>query len=172
MTLAARRQWRSYGFNRQRGVDAVETRALVRRAAMAVAVGFAALVAFQLALVAGAPLGRAAWEGTARVLPTSFRIGSSVTVLLYSLAALVVLRHAGFPVRWVSPAFAHRGTWAVVVILPLSALANFASESPWERFLMAPVAVVLAVLSFIVARNADDTVGASEQPDRLGVQHQ
>lgn len=149
------------------------TRTLVRRSGVAVAVGFAVVVVFQLALIAGAPLGRAAWGGTARVLPTSLRVGSSVTVLVYSLAALLVLRRAGFHIRWISRAFARRGTWAVVVILPLSALANFASESPWERFLMAPVAIVLAVLSFIVARNANDTAGAPAHLERkLAVQHQ
>jgi hypothetical protein len=34
----------------------------------------------------------------------------------------------------------------------MSAVANFASQSAAERFILAPVAIALAVLCFIVAR--------------------
>lgn len=48
------------------------------------AVAFVALLAllavFQLALAAGAPLGRLAWGGQNRVLPTRMRIGSVASV--------------------------------------------------------------------------------------------
>jgi hypothetical protein len=97
-------------------------------------VGFAGLAVFQLALIAGAPLGRAAWGGTATQLPQSLRLASAVTILIYVLGALLVLRRAGFTIRWISAEFARWGTWALVIILTLSALANFLSQSPWERF--------------------------------------
>jgi hypothetical protein len=131
----------------------VSDRSTARRCALVVAVGFAGLVAFQLALIAGAPLAQAAWGGGHTVLPTSLRLGSAITVLIYSLASSVILRRGGFPIRWISGAVARWSAWAVVIILALSALANVASESPWERFLMAPTALILAVLSLVVVRS-------------------
>jgi hypothetical protein len=119
-------------------------------------VGFAGLAVFQFALIAGAPLGRAAWGGTATQLPQSLRLASAVTILIYVLGALLVLRRAGFTIRWISAEFARWGTWALVIILTLSALPNFLSQSPWERFLLAPTALLLAVLCLIVALKGAD----------------
>jgi hypothetical protein len=65
------------------------------------------------------------------------------------------------PVRWISPGFARWGTWAFAIILTLAALVNFLSLSPWERFLLAPTALLLAALSLIVAIKGTDTVNTS-----------
>jgi hypothetical protein len=46
------------------------------------------------------------------------------------------------------------GTWVLVSILGLASIANVASESQWESYVLAPVAIVLAALCFLVARNA------------------
>ncbi|WP_241971264.1 hypothetical protein [Microcella alkaliphila] len=64
-------------------------------AALAFVALMAALALFQLALIAGAPLGHFAWGGQDRVLPTAKRIGSVVSILLYALFAVVVLQRAG-----------------------------------------------------------------------------
>jgi hypothetical protein len=88
-------------------------------------------------------------------------VASAVAIAFYGLAAVVVLRRAGLRIGWVSRAAARVGTWVLVVILPVSALVNVLSPSPWERFLMAPMAVVLAALCLIVARSADDTIGSA-----------
>ena len=45
------------------------------------------------------------------------------------------------------------GTWILVGVLLVGALMNFASSSPWERFLWGPLALVLAVLCFVLARS-------------------
>jgi hypothetical protein len=142
-------------------VEVVERRAFVGLAAIVVAVGLTGLAVFQVALIAGAPLGRAAWGGTSTYLPKSLRIASAVTIVIYALGALLVLRRAGFSIRWISPGFARWGTWAFVIILTLAALVNFLSQSPWERFLLAPTAVLLATLSLIVAIKGTDTVNTS-----------
>ena len=133
--------------------------AFVRLAALIVAVGLAGLAVFQVALIAGAPLGRAAWGGTITQLPTSLRLASLVAILIYGLGALLVLRRAGFPIMWISPGFARWGTWALVIVLTLAALPNFLSQSPWERFLLGPTALLLAALSLIVALKGTETVG-------------
>jgi hypothetical protein len=63
----------------------VRSPAVVRLAALIVAVGFAGLAVFQLALSAGAPLGRAAWGGMSTQLPMSLRLASVVAIFIYGL---------------------------------------------------------------------------------------
>jgi hypothetical protein len=46
-----------------------------------------------------------------------------------------------------------RARAAAVGLSLLGALMNAASRSPWERFLWAPVSLVLAILVFVVARS-------------------
>jgi hypothetical protein len=136
-----------------------ESEGRMRRAADAATVGFAALMIFQAALAAGAPLGAAAWGGAGADLTTAERVGSAVSVLVY-LAAIAIVRgraagRAERRYRW--------GAWALVAAFGLAALANVASESRWENLLMAPVAVVLCALCAVVARAAD-----REAPRRRG----
>jgi hypothetical protein len=54
-----------------------------RSAAVAAAVGFAAITVFEIALVAGAPLGHAAWGGAHAHLSTAERIGSAAAVFVW-----------------------------------------------------------------------------------------
>jgi hypothetical protein len=126
----------------------------VRTAAMAAAVGFLVIAAFQLALALGAPLGRAAMGGFYEgQLPMGLRIASGVGIVFLLLAALIVLGRAGFQgvplpygvLRW--------GTWVLVSLLFVGAVMNFASSSEWERFGWAPMALILGVLCLFVARS-------------------
>jgi peptidoglycan/LPS O-acetylase OafA/YrhL len=110
-------------------------------------IGFAALAAFQVALVAGAPLGHAAWGGAHAHLTTNQRIGSAAAVAIYVAAIFVVRGRAAGRAkrryRWT--------TWALGPLLGLGAVANFASDSSWENYLLAPIAVVLAALCLVLA---------------------
>jgi hypothetical protein len=116
------------------------------------AVGFVAIAMFQAALAFGAPLGRAAWGGTRSHLPPGLRIASGVAVVFWSLAAAVVLSRSGVAATFLPDAVARWGTWILVVVSAVGAVMNAASSSPWERYLWAPLALVLAVLCFFVAR--------------------
>ena len=66
---------------------------------------------------------------------------------IYAVAALVILRHAGYsvwtpiPSRWL-PAI----VWAIAGYSALGTLLNAASHSDLERAVMTPVALCLAVL--------------------------
>jgi hypothetical protein len=126
-----------------------------RPSAVAAAIGFFAIAAFQVALALGAPLGRAAWGGTYVHLPMGLRIASAFAVGVWVLAALIVLGRAGFQVSPLPPAFVRWGTWILVGVSVLGALLNFASPSSWERFLWGPVALILALLCLVVARDPD-----------------
>jgi hypothetical protein len=119
--------------------------------AVAAAAGFLTIAAFQTALALGAPLGRAAWGGIHARLPFKLRIASALAVGVWVLAALIILGRAGSLVSPFPPAFALWGTWILFGVNLLATLMNFASRSSWERFLWAPVALILAVLCLAVA---------------------
>jgi hypothetical protein len=124
----------------------------MRRAAQLATVGFAGMIVFEAALAAGARLGDAAWGGAHAQLTTGQRFGSAVSVLFYAAAIIIVRRRAAGRAerlyRW--------ATWGVAVIFAVSALMNLASESQWENYLMAPVALVLTALCLVVARTPTD----------------
>jgi hypothetical protein len=128
----------------------------VRVAAVAASVGFVAIAAFQAALALGAPLGRAAWGGSRPDLPFELRIASGVAIVIWLLAATIVLGRIGIEVLHLPDDLLRRGTWVLVGVLTIGALMNFASLSPWERFLWGPVSVTLTALTWIVARSAVD----------------
>jgi hypothetical protein len=121
-------------------------------AAPIAAAGLAGIACFQVALALGAPWGQAAWGGEQTRLPPDLRVGSTVSAVVLAQAALVVLARAGHwaPARAVS--VLRWATWALVPILALSALGNFASTSRWENYLMGPLALLLSLLCLVVAR--------------------
>jgi hypothetical protein len=121
--------------------------------AILAAIGFLAISAFQVALAMGAPLGRAAWGGAHERLPRNLRIGSAVAVVIWLLAALIVLARGGMPVVPLPSVLVDWGTWALVGLSGLGAIVNFASSSPWERFGWGPLALILAALCLILALN-------------------
>jgi hypothetical protein len=124
-----------------------------RTAALLAAVGFVAIAAFQVTLALGAPLGRASWGGRhPGRLPTGFRVASAFAVVVWMLAALIVLARGGYELSPVPDAAARWGTWVLVGVMPLAALMNFASPSRWERVLWGPTALILAVLCLLLAR--------------------
>jgi hypothetical protein len=135
---------------------------VIGRTAIGAAVGFGGLAVFQVLLAAGAPFGAAAWGGTNKgALPQGLRVGSGIAILVYGAAASVILARAGFRVRCVSRTLAKFGSWVVVVLLTFGSLANFASQSPWERYLLGPVTLVLSGLCLVVARSPKGVLGST-----------
>jgi hypothetical protein len=127
----------------------------VAAAATTAAVGLLGVVLFQLAIAAGAPLGRASWGGTHEgALPTGLRVASGVAVLFWAFAALVVLRRGGIGPLALPDAALRWGTWFLFGLLLLGALMNVASPSGWERYFWAPYTLILAGLCFLVAGSA------------------
>ena len=105
---------------------------------------------FQVALIAGAPIGRFAWGGQHDVLPSRLRIGSAVSIVLYALFAVVLLDRAGV-IDVLPDIVSTVGAWVLVAYFALGIVLNGISRSKPERNLMAPVSLVLAVLSLLVA---------------------
>ena len=103
------------------------------------------LLLFQLALAAGAPLGRAAWGGAHRVLPAGLRRGSLVSALVVGLGLLLVAEHAGHLTLLGQPARVSAGLFVLALLFGLSTVANLLSSSPWERLQGVPVALLLSL---------------------------
>jgi predicted anti-sigma-YlaC factor YlaD len=134
------------------------------RAAVLAATGFVVVAGFQLLLALGVPLGKAAWGGGQATVPPDLRVASSVSMAVFIGAALIVLGRAGFWGLRLAGIF-RVGTWLPAVAMGFGAVLNLASSSVWERFIWAPVALILAVLSAMVAR------GRSDERVSVGVDH-
>jgi hypothetical protein len=120
-----------------------------RAAAVLHAAASAGVVAFQLALAAGAPWGAYAMGGMfPGRLPPSLRVAAFAQAALIAAMALVVLSRAGL----VFPGWAgRRRVWLVVAFAAVSLVLNLITPSAGERALWAPVALLLLVSSTVVA---------------------
>lgn len=126
---------------------------LLVAAAVAAALIFVAMGAFQASLAAGAPLGaHVLGGGHAGILPMRLRLFSGIAAVLLLGCAVVVLARAGVIG---SPAAASglltAGCWAVAGFLVLNTLGNLTSKSRIERTLFAAATANLALLSGFVA---------------------
>jgi hypothetical protein len=129
----------------------IEQFPIVVTAALVVCALLAALAVFQGALIAGAPIGYLAWGGQDRVLPTGKRIGSVVSVILYAAFALVVLQRGGILGLSAWQGFAEVAIWVLAAYFTLGILMNGISRSKPERWTMAPLCALLALLTFVIA---------------------
>jgi hypothetical protein len=124
---------------------------VVRAAGALAAVGSLGIAAFQVALAAGAPFGRAAWGGSHERLPRKLRVASALAAGVWVLATLVVLADAGFDASPIPASVADWATWVLAALLLLGAVMNFLSRSRLERIIWGPIALVLAGLTAYVA---------------------
>lgn len=115
--------------------------------------GVAALlvVAFQLALVLGAPWGGLTWGGRfPGVLPPAMRALAGVSVLLLLGFLWVVRARAGL-LGSRAQRRSRAAIWGVVAYSALGLLANAVTPSVWERRLWLPVVVMMLATSLRVA---------------------
>jgi hypothetical protein len=122
-----------------------------RSAAAVAALGFVLVASFQAALALGAPWGKAAWGGAHERLPMGLRIASGFAVVVWLLAALVVLTRAGHDWSPLPIGVARWGTWVLFGILVVGTFMNLASRSRPERLIQTPIAAVLSILCLLVA---------------------
>ncbi|MGY4858772.1 hypothetical protein [Cryobacterium sp. AP23] len=124
---------------------------LVTGAAILFCVLMVGLIVFQAALIFGAPLGHFAWGGQDRVLPVQKRLGSAISIGLYLVFGVLVLQRAGLAAVIPWPAVTDVATWVLAAYFVLGILLNGMSRSRPERWTMAPLSALLAVLTTIVA---------------------
>jgi hypothetical protein len=111
----------------------------------------AGLSIFQLALIAGAPLGKFAWGGSHAVLPSKLRFGSFVSIVLYIVFALIMLEVAGVVRISSNQYIPNVGIWILTAYFFIGIFMNAVSRSKSERAVMTPIATTLAVLCLLIA---------------------
>ncbi len=122
-----------------------------KHAAVAIIVIFAGLVVFEMLLALGFPLGRFAWGGYYAIVPIELRIASVLAMAFYAIAIVIVLARAKMTGVSAESRFVRYGIWALTLLFSLSTVSNIASQSPYERLLMTPIALILSILCFTLA---------------------
>jgi len=105
---------------------------------------------FQILLVAGQPLGKAAWGGQHRILPTKLRYASAFAALFLIFSAVVTLAAAGI-IDAFNPSFARGYLWFLTAYSGVGIIMNAVSRSKIER-LWAPYIATMFVLGLIILR--------------------
>jgi hypothetical protein len=116
---------------------------LVQIATPIATIGFSGMAIFQLLLALGLPLGKAAWGGKYRIVPSRLRIASLISAVIFIIGVLVVLEKSGFITIFNSPNFVGYTIWGLTVLFGFSAASNLASTSKLEKRIMTPVALIL-----------------------------
>jgi hypothetical protein len=131
---------------------------IARAAAVLYAAVSAAVVAFQVALAAGAPWGAYAMGGVfPGQFPPALRIAALVQAAVIAGMAAVVLSRAGILlVRW--SRVSRWLVWVVVAFTVVSLALNLITPSAAERAIWAPVALLLLASSAVVA------IGGTSKP--------
>lgn len=128
---------------------------LVELAAVAAAALMAAVVMFQVALAAGLPLGEATMGGRAAtvegVLEPWYRALAFGSALVLILAAWIVLARAGLVSIFLDDQVLVWSTWVVAGFLALNTVTNLSGRHPLERWGMASITLVAAILVGYVA---------------------
>lgn len=125
---------------------------MIEAYAIAASLVLLGLSVFQLLLILGVPIGKFAWGGEHAVLPKRLRIASVSSIILYAIFAVFVLSKASVLELIKDNTVESIGMWVFTGYFFLGVLVNAISRSKYERLVMTPVALVLAVLFLLVAR--------------------
>jgi len=112
---------------------------------------FSIMIVFQLLLVLGLPLGHLAYGGKHKELPTKLRIMSLIAIGIFIFASIIILERVELINVFNNPTFSLVIVWILAVYFTLGVLMNMMSRSKWEKRIMTPLAVVIAVCYYIVA---------------------
>jgi hypothetical protein len=126
--------------------------ALGRTSALLVALALALVAAFQIYWAFGGTWGMSEALGREIDDPSSLlRLASGAVAVFLVGAVLVVLARVEVWRGRVPTSLARWGPWILTVLLVFMGLNNLAADTSWERFAFGPFALVLALLSALVA---------------------
>ena len=106
---------------------------------------------FQLLLVIGLPYGRAAYGGKYETLPKNLRIMSLIAVGILVFGIIIVLERAEIITLINNTQLTKIVVWIYTGYSTLNTLINAVSKSQWEKRIMTPISLVIAVCCFILA---------------------
>lgn len=117
-----------------------------------VIVALALVALFQIALIAGAPMGEYAFGGqNPGKLPVRFRVASVITLGVYVAIIGHMLAQLGILQRLLPAGLNTAANWALFGLNLVGLVMNSISRSKKERDMWVPVALLLSVASFFVA---------------------
>ena len=133
---------------------------IARLAAIIYAIVTFGVVAFQIALAAGAPWGAYAMGGASPgQFPPAMRIAAMIQALLLAGMAAAILARAGL----VLPGWSRASLWLVWIVVALTAFSlvlNLITPSAGERAIWAPILLLLLISSLIVAFSSSPATSA------------
>jgi hypothetical protein len=134
---------------------------IARVAALIYAIVTLGVVAFQIALAAGAPWGAYAMGGASPgQFPPALRIAAILqAVLLAGMAAVILARMGLILPGWVR--VSHWLVWIVVALTAFSLVLNLITPSGGERAIWAPTLALLLISSLIVAFSSSSAPSAA-----------
>ena len=115
---------------------------------------FTGLAVFQLLLALGLPFGKAAWGGRYTRLPGRLRFASLVSAAVLMTSAIVVLERADIVSCFNHATAIMLAVWFLFGYLVLNTIANLASRSRTEKYIMTPVSLIAALSCLVVALTA------------------
>ena len=131
---------------------------IARRAAIVAAVLYVLIAAFQLALALGAPWGKAAFGGAVEHPGPELRASSVVAIVVWSAAALVILKRVGFSIWAPLPKRAlPAAVWVLFALSVISVVLNAITPSALERAIWLPFSLVLTAAIATVALSSRRT---------------
>jgi len=126
---------------------------IVLIAAIIAVVLFTGMSIFQLLLVLGLPFGRLAYGGKYEKLPSKMKITSLISIVIFIFASLSVLERAEIIIILNNPMFVTAFVWIIAVYLAFNTLMNAISKSKWEKLIITPISLTLAICCFLVVLN-------------------
>jgi hypothetical protein len=119
------------------------------------------VVAFQIALAAGAPWGAYAMGGASPgQFPPALRIAAIIQAALLIGMAAVILARAGLILPGWWQQVSHWLVWIVVALTAVSLVLNFITPSAGERAIWVPILLLLLISSLIVAFSSSSEISA------------
>lgn len=106
---------------------------------------------FHVLVMAGALPGDMVWGGRAAVSQSDLLLMEAIALIVTLLFMLVIAMKAGYLLSGKLPRTVNAAVWVIAVYFTLNIIGNLTSPSLVEKLIFTPVAVALAVLSFMLA---------------------
>ena len=106
---------------------------------------------FQFLLVIGLPLGHLAYGGKNKELSANLRIMSLVAIGIFIFGSLVVVDRVKLLIIFNNPMISLVVIWILAIYFSLGVFMNLMSKSKWEKRIMTPIALVIAICCYLVA---------------------
>lgn len=119
------------------------------------AILFAIIALLTLLVTFGFPLGEFTLGGQYVILPMKMRIMTAVSFVIQIFAILIVLQAGGVMKMWFPVKIVKGICIFFSAYLTINVIMNFMSESPKERYLMTPLAIVAAICFWLTVINME-----------------